>query len=181
MLGNASLFPRLARQDPGGSRCWHEQSAGSTHLRCGTRDHPTVWTAAARYRDARSTTSPRSSSHHPSSATGGALDPTGRASHGNPSRALRSLGGADRRSGEYHHHEPCHPTAGVDPKKRTVGAAERNAKHRAIWHRIVTKLDARRYVFIDESGANITLVPRYGRAPRGERCPGIVPIGHKLR
>jgi transposase len=63
----------------------------------------------------------------------------------------------------------------VDAKKRTVGAAERDQKHRAIWHRIVTKLDARRYVFIDESGANITLVPRYGRAPKGERCPGIVP------
>lgn len=103
------------------------------------------------------------------------MDPTGRASNGNPGRALRALGGADRRSDKYHNHEPCHPTAGVDPKKRTVGAAERNAKHRAIWHRIVTKLDARRYVFIDESGANITLVPRYGRAPKGERCPGIVP------
>jgi transposase len=35
--------------------------------------------------------------------------------------------------------------------------------------------DPRRYVFIDESGANITLVPRYGRAPRGDRCPGVVP------
>jgi transposase len=103
------------------------------------------------------------------------VDPTGRASDGNPGRALRSLGGADRRSNQHYDHEPRYPAAGVDPKKRTVGAAERNEKHRAIWHRIVTKLDARRYVFIDESGANITLVPRYGRAPKGERCPGIVP------
>jgi transposase len=67
----------------------------------------------------------------------------------------------------------------VDPKKRTLGAAERNQEHRAIWHRIVTKLDARRYVFIDESGANITLHPRYGRAPKGERCPGSVPRNYK--
>lgn len=56
-----------------------------------------------------------------------------------------------------------------------MGAAERNEQYRAIWYRIVTKFDAHHYVFIDESGANITLVPRYGRAPKGKRCPGIVP------
>ena len=39
----------------------------------------------------------------------------------------------------------------------------------------MTTFDARHYVFIDESGANITLVPRYGRAPKGDRCPGSVP------
>jgi transposase len=30
-------------------------------------------------------------------------------------------------------------------------------------------------VFVDECGSNITLTPRYGRAPRGERCIGEVP------
>ncbi len=30
-------------------------------------------------------------------------------------------------------------------------------------------------VFVDECGSNITLTPRYGRAPRGERCVGQVP------
>jgi transposase len=30
-------------------------------------------------------------------------------------------------------------------------------------------------VFVDETGSNITLTPRYGRAPRGERCQGQVP------
>lgn len=39
----------------------------------------------------------------------------------------------------------------------------------------MTKYDAAHYVFVDESGANITLVPRYGRAPKGTRCPGSVP------
>ena len=38
--------------------------------------------------------------------------------------------------------------------------------------------DPRRLVFIDESGANITLVPRFGRAPKGQRCHGSVPRGH---
>ena len=63
----------------------------------------------------------------------------------------------------------------MDPKKRSLGAAERNETKRQTWHRIVRHIDANRLVFIDESGANITLVPQYGRAPRGERCPGRVP------
>jgi transposase len=42
----------------------------------------------------------------------------------------------------------------------------------------VRNIDPQRLVFIDESGANITLVPRYGRAPRGQRCHGSVPRGH---
>lgn len=32
-----------------------------------------------------------------------------------------------------------------------------------------------RLVFVDECGSNITLTPRYGRAPRGARCLGRVP------
>lgn len=39
-------------------------------------------------------------------------------------------------------------------------------------------MDPWRLVFIDESGANITLVPRYGRAPKGSRCPGSQSRGH---
>jgi transposase len=41
----------------------------------------------------------------------------------------------------------------------------------------VREIDPHRLVFIDESGANITLVPRYGRAPKGSRCPGTQPRG----
>jgi transposase len=63
-----------------------------------------------------------------------------------------------------------------------MGASERNESRRRIWHRIVHNLDARRLVFIDESGANITLARRYGRAPRGERAHGTAPrnYGHNL-
>jgi transposase len=85
------------------------------------------------------------------------------------------VGCSNRGLGEHYDDEPGDPALGVDPKKRSLGAAERNEERRAIWHRIVTKFDARHYVFIDESGANITLAPRYGRAPKGERCPGSVP------
>lgn len=56
-----------------------------------------------------------------------------------------------------------------------MGASERNEPTRRIWHRIVTHLPADRFVFVDESGTNLTLARRYGRAPRGERCPGTAP------
>lgn len=36
-------------------------------------------------------------------------------------------------------------------------------------------LDPGQLVFVDETGSNITLTPRYGRAPRGQRCRGQVP------
>lgn len=36
-------------------------------------------------------------------------------------------------------------------------------------------IDPQRLVFVDETGSNITLTPRYGRAPRGRRCIGQVP------
>jgi transposase len=85
------------------------------------------------------------------------------------------VGNRNGRVGEHHHHEPGDPAVGLDQKKRTLGATEQNKERRTIWQRIVIKYDAARYVFIDESGANITLVPRYGRAPKGERCRGSVP------
>lgn len=36
-------------------------------------------------------------------------------------------------------------------------------------------IDPARLVFVDESGANITLTPRYGRAPRGHPCVAAIP------
>lgn len=56
-----------------------------------------------------------------------------------------------------------------------MGASERSASKRRIWHRIVTHLAAERFIFLDESGTNLRLARRYGRAPRGERCPGTAP------
>ncbi len=42
-------------------------------------------------------------------------------------------------------------------------------------------IPAERLVFVDESGATIMLTPRYGRAPRGQRCLGQVPRNWGLR
>lgn len=43
---------------------------------------------------------------------------------------------------------------------------------------LVAKVDARKLVFVDESGANTALTPSRGRAPSGQRVLGAVPHGH---
>lgn len=39
-------------------------------------------------------------------------------------------------------------------------------------------LDPTALVFVDESGTNLAMTPRYGRAPRGERVVGVAPRNH---
>ncbi len=49
---------------------------------------------------------------------------------------------------------------------------------RAGWWADVDGLDPTTLVFVDESGTNLAMTPRYGRAPRGERVVGRVPRNH---
>jgi transposase len=88
---------------------------------------------------------------------------------------MRPVGGPDGPADQHRRHEPRDPPAWVLPKKRTLGATERNEARRAIWFRIARNIAARRLRFVDESGANVTLARRYGWAPRNERCHGAVP------
>jgi transposase len=39
-------------------------------------------------------------------------------------------------------------------------------------------IDPARLVFVDESGVTRSMTRRYGRAPKGQRVPGAVPLGH---
>ena len=57
-------------------------------------------------------------------------------------------------------------------------ASERDEAARAVWWAETAQLDPRRLVFVDESGTNLGLTPRYGRAPRGQRVVGVVPRNH---
>jgi transposase len=63
----------------------------------------------------------------------------------------------------------------VDPKKRTLGASERDEDYRLRWYRVLRTIDARRLVFVDEFGVNIRLARLFGWAPRGVRSRGLVP------
>src|SRR5260370_37963192 len=77
--------------------------------------------------------------------------------------------------GGSHDDESCHSARGLDAKKKTVGASERNEEERAAWRAEVSPLPASQLVFVDECGSNIALTPLYARAPKGERAKGSVP------
>jgi transposase len=53
-----------------------------------------------------------------------------------------------------------------------------NQEKRQVWREQVREIDPARFVFVDESGVTRSLTRRYGRAPKGERVPGAVPLGH---
>jgi hypothetical protein len=61
---------------------------------------------------------------------------------------------------------------GVHPKKRTLGASERELEFlRAAWRVLIAEaLEAGRFVFVDEMGANTSLAPLHSWSRRGERA-----------
>ena len=64
----------------------------------------------------------------------------------------------------------------MEPKKRSVGASERDEFLRAAWRALgVGNLDANRLVFVDEMGTNTSLAPVYAWSRRGERALFEVP------
>jgi len=64
----------------------------------------------------------------------------------------------------------------MEPKKRSLGAAERDEWLRAAWRAMVAgQIDAGRLVFVDEMGSNTSLFPLYAWARRGERAFASVP------
>jgi transposase len=63
----------------------------------------------------------------------------------------------------------------MDLQKKTLGATERDERKRSAFKRRLRGVDPERLLFVDESSTNVAMVPRYGRAPRGERAFGKAP------
>jgi transposase len=64
----------------------------------------------------------------------------------------------------------------VEPKKRSLGAGERDEFLRAAWRALVAgEIDAERLVFVDEMGTNVSLSPIYAWSRKGERAFGSAP------
>lgn len=49
----------------------------------------------------------------------------------------------------------------------------------AAWLAQQATLEPGQLVFLDETGTSLSMVPRYGWAPKGERACGTVPTGHR--
>ena len=62
----------------------------------------------------------------------------------------------------------------ADQKKSKI-ASERDEEMRGLWRWLATRFDARRLVFVDESGFNTSMTRLRARAPKGKRAYGKVP------
>jgi transposase len=60
-------------------------------------------------------------------------------------------------------------------KKVTEIASERDEEVRGLWQWLASRFDARRLVFVDESGFNTSMTRLRARAPKGKRAYGKVP------
>ena len=60
-------------------------------------------------------------------------------------------------------------------QKKSQIASERDEQIRGLWRWLAARFDARRLVFVDESGFHTSMTRLRARAPRGKRAYGKVP------
>ncbi|MDQ5828503.1 MAG: transposase [Actinomycetota bacterium] len=60
-------------------------------------------------------------------------------------------------------------------QKKSKIAQERDEEARGLWRWLASNFDARRPVFVDESGFHTSMTRLYARAPKGKRAYGKVP------
>lgn len=85
------------------------------------------------------------------------------------------MGDQPWRPGESGHDEPDIGAARLDLEKKTLVATERDEDARQQWWADMVGQDARQFVFLDETSANVTLTPRSAWAPHDERAHGRAP------
>lgn len=67
------------------------------------------------------------------------------------------------------------PAGRLAAQKKSPVASERDEEARGLWGWLASRFDARRLVFVDESGFHTSMTRLRARAPRGERAHGKVP------
>ena len=78
--------------------------------------------------------------------------------------------------GERLQREPDAQAPRVEPKKRSLGAGERDEFLRAAWRLLFAEwTDVEDLVFVDEMGTNVSLSPIYAWSRRGERAHAKAP------
>jgi transposase len=63
----------------------------------------------------------------------------------------------------------------MDAQKKSQIAQERDEEARGLWRWLASRFDARRLVFVDESGFNTSMGRLRARAPKGKRAFGKIP------
>ena len=85
------------------------------------------------------------------------------------------VGGDERDPGQPRDDESGDHGLGLDAKKKTRRASERNETKRAAWREHTRDIDPARFVWVDETGSDLGMTRPYSRAPRGQRAYGDVP------
>jgi transposase len=93
----------------------------------------------------------------------------------NAGATLPDLGRTNRPTRESLNDESRDQGPGLDTKKKSVVASERDEAARAAWREQARQLDSEQLVIVDECGSNIALTPIYARSPKGQRAVGAVP------
>lgn len=74
---------------------------------------------------------------------------------------------------------PCAAADGIAAKKKTIHATERDSPRvreaRREYRQQIVRFPVKKLKFVDESGLNIAMTRRYGRAARGQRVHDAVP------
>lgn len=107
----------------------------------------------------RSQIDPRSPASDSTGPTPGPLGAVGRRTGRHPGQARSALASGSRRDRLLLDDSACHQTTRLDTKK-TLVATERDTVARAKWREVAAALDARRFVFVNETSSNITLTAR---------------------
>ncbi|MCA1740537.1 MAG: IS630 family transposase [Actinobacteria bacterium] len=90
---------------------------------------------------------------------------------------MRSVRGGFGGEGLHGHDEPedFRTSGWLAAQKKSRIASERDEELRGLWRWLASRFDARRLVFIDESGFHISMARLKARAPTGKRAYGRVP------
>jgi transposase len=87
--------------------------------------------------------------------------------------------GTRHRRAAQHRDDVTHDSpTGLDPKKRTLAARERDDGERAAWWSATLKLPAADLVFVDETSTQTAMTLHYAYAPRGRRANASAPRNH---
>lgn len=176
---DACLFTRSAAARPGCLGSGAPEAGGGRPLRYQCAHDQPLRAPAGRSGERRGQADPRSPSTDPA-GPGCCLDgPVGSAAGRDVAATLPPVGTDAGRAGEPGRDGACHPTAGLDTQKKALVAAEQDPDAREQWRDTIAEYNLEQFVFIDESSANITLTPRYARAPRGQRAPGSAPRNYQ--
>jgi transposase len=85
------------------------------------------------------------------------------------------VAGDIRGGGEHGDDEPGDHRPGLDAKKKTLSASERDGALRRAWGKLAALVDADAWVFLDETGSHLGYAPTHARAPRGQRAHASAP------